>query len=266
MGEWDARTYAGISDPQVDWGREVLDGVALDGDERALDAGCGTGRVTRLLAERLPRGSVLAVDASQNMVEAAREHLADLGDSVRVLRADLLELVVDEPVDLVLSTAALHWIHDHERLFGRLFAALAPGGRLVVQCGGAGNIAATLAAADAVASEPPFAGLLPPGGGDVYFAGADDTARRLRAAGFGDVDTWLHARPADVGQVGDAARYLAAIVLRMQLERLPPELGERYARAVAERLAGPGGRVVIDYVRLEMRARRPGRRGDRPGR
>lgn len=264
MAEWDAGTYQRISAPQVEWGLAVLDGVDLRGDERALDAGCGTGRVTRLLAERLPGGSVLAVDASANMVAEATGRLADLAPRVRVERQDLLHLAVPRPVDLIFSTATLHWILDHERLFARLFAAMAPGGRLVAQCGGAGNIAAAHAAADLVASREPYATHVTEVVRDVNFADPQTTAARLRAAGFESVETWSHAVPADVGTREDGALYLGAIVLRPHVARLPQELREPFARDVAAAMEGADGRVVVDYVRLEIRARRPPAQGGRP--
>ena len=96
-----------------------------------IDAGCGSGRVTEALLERLPRGRVIAVDASASMVQAARERLAGAGidtDRVEVREGDLLELEVDEPVDAILSTATFHWIADHDALFRRLRAVLCPGG------------------------------------------------------------------------------------------------------------------------------------------
>src|SRR5680860_1598348 len=155
--EWDAGTYQRVSGPQVAWGERVIERIPLAGDEDALDAGCGTGRVTRLLAGRLPRGTVLGVDGSRRMVEEATRRLADLAPRVRVRHADLTALEVDGPVDLIVSTATFHWILDHDLLFARLRAALRPGGRLVAQCGGAGNIAGTLAAAGEVAERDPYA-------------------------------------------------------------------------------------------------------------
>ncbi|MEA2368535.1 MAG: trans-aconitate 2-methyltransferase, partial [Thermoleophilaceae bacterium] len=137
--DWDASTYERVSDPQVEWARQVLDRLPLRGDETVLDAGCGTGRVTQLLLERLPRGRVVAVDAAPSMVEAAS---AALGDRASVFQADLMELRLDEPVDAAFSNAVFHWVPDHEQLFERLHDALRPGGRLVAQCGGRGNIAA----------------------------------------------------------------------------------------------------------------------------
>src|SRR5919107_3106416 len=137
--DWDAASYQRVSAPLEAMGREVLDRLELRGDERVLDAGCGTGRVTAALLERLPRGEVVAVDGSPAMVEEARGRL---GPRAEVFVADLCELELSAPVDAILSTATFHWIADHERLFERLHAALKPGGRLVAQCGGAGNIAA----------------------------------------------------------------------------------------------------------------------------
>jgi trans-aconitate 2-methyltransferase len=136
--EWDARMYDRVSDPQFEWGLEVLDRLELAGDEFVMDAGCGSGRVTAKLLERLPNGRVLCVDASQSMIELAREALDDRAD---YLVTDLLELEVDQPVDAVFSTATFHWILDHDRLFARLYDSLKPGGRLVAQCGGEGNVA-----------------------------------------------------------------------------------------------------------------------------
>ncbi len=138
--DWDAATYHRISEPQVTWGRRVLDRLPLRGDETVLDAGCGTGRLTAELLERLPRGRVLALDNSPAMLAAAREYLAPrFGDRVSFVLADLQELAdrpLPEPVDAIFSTAAFHWVLDHPRLFRGLYRALRPGGRLVAQCGG----------------------------------------------------------------------------------------------------------------------------------
>jgi trans-aconitate 2-methyltransferase len=257
VAEWDAQTYERVSGPQVAWGRAVIDRIPLEGDETALDAGCGTGRVTRLLAARLPRGRVIGVDGSAAMVREAGERLADLAPRVTVRRGDLLELEVEEPVDLVVSTATFHWILDHVRLFRRLHAALRPGGRLVAQCGGQGNIAATLAAAAGAAAAEPYAASLDGFGGRWLFAGAEETVARLGDAGFEGARAWPEEAPAVFADVDAGAEFLATVVLRHHLERLPASLRAPFARAVAARRRGPDGRVVVDYVRLNMEARRP---------
>lgn len=252
--EWDATRYEELSAPQTRWGAAVLERLGARGDEAALDAGCGTGRVTALLLERLPGGSVLAVDASEAMVEAARRRFA--GDSrVRVERQDLLSLEVAEPVDLIFSTATFHWIKDHERLFARLAKALRPGGRLVAQCGGEGNIArATRATGRVMASR--FRPYFEDWRDDKNYADALTTRTRLEAAGFEEVETWLHDETVAFGTVDELTRFLATVVLGGHLERLPEEEREPFARAVAEEIVQIDGSPLLDYVRLNIDARR----------
>src|SRR5207244_9426799 len=130
--DWDAATYDRIADPQALWGEVVLGPLPLRGDERVLDAGCGSGGVTELLLARLPAGHAIALDGSPTMLEAARRRLASFGDRVSFLVADLLRpLPIDPPVDAVLSTATFHWIRDHDALFRNLAAVLRTGGWLV---------------------------------------------------------------------------------------------------------------------------------------
>ncbi|HEU4571151.1 MAG TPA: methyltransferase domain-containing protein, partial [Candidatus Limnocylindrales bacterium] len=152
--DWDATTYDRVSTPQQDWARPVVERLPLRGDETVLDAGCGTGRVTAMLLERLPAGRVIAVDGSAAMVAEARAFLDP--ERTVVIHSDLVDLELDEQVDAVFSNAVFHWIADHERLFATLHAALAPGGRLEAQCGGAGNVAGFMAAVAEVVAERSF--------------------------------------------------------------------------------------------------------------
>jgi trans-aconitate 2-methyltransferase len=256
--EWDAAEYEAVSAPQTGWGASFLEVFlerrGLRGDEAVVDAGCGTGRVTELLLRHLPYGAVLAVDVSGSMVEAARERFA--GDSrVRVERQDLLDLEVEQPVDVIFSTATFHWIKDHERLFARLARALKPGGKLVAQCGGKGNIDRTVAAAVQVMGERRFRGFFAGWEGDWNFADPETTRARLEAAGFEEVETWLHEEPTEFGSVEELARFLKTVVLRPHLAVLPEAERDTFAAAVAGRLAGLGT-LVVDYVRLNMLATR----------
>jgi trans-aconitate 2-methyltransferase len=245
--DWNATSYERVSGPLEAMGREVLDRLDLRGDERVLDAGCGTGRVTAALADRLPRGEVIAVDGSPAMVEAARERL---GDSADVRVADLLELELERPVDAILSTATFHWIADHDRLFAQLLAVLRPGGRLAAQCGGAGNVAALQAAAERVGEREPFTSALAGWPGPWYFASPEETAERLTRLGWVDVWTWPH----DVRvKPEDPHEYLGTVALGSHLDRLEPHLRAQFTDAVIAELDEP----VADYVRLNILARRP---------
>lgn len=243
--DWNAPSYDRVATGVVALGHEVLDRLELAGNETVLDAGCGAGAVTEELARRLPEGRVIAVDASPAMVRAAA---ARLGDRADVRLADLAELELDEPVDAVLSTATLHWVADHDALFLRLRRALRPGGRLVAQCGGAGNIADVRAVVAEVAAREPYARAL--GGFDPWtFAGARATERRLRAAGFSRAHAWL--QPRDVETAGEPLEYLQTVMLGAHLERLEPALREPFAQDVLALLTPF---EVARYVRLNIDA------------
>jgi trans-aconitate 2-methyltransferase len=227
---------------------EVLERLGLRGDEDVIDAGCGSGRVTAEIVKRLDGGSVLAVDASKAMITKARERL---GDSASYRVADLAELEVAEPVDLIFSTATFHWIPDHERLFGRLRAALRPGGRLVAQCGGRGNIAEHAEALAEVATRPEFAPYLRDAGTLWNYASPEETEGRLRTAGFADARCWLEPKPV---KPADPLRFTMTSTLGAHLARLPEELRRPFAEAIVDRSAEP---FRLEYIRLNIEARLP---------
>jgi trans-aconitate 2-methyltransferase len=256
--EWNAAAYEGLSSPQTRWGAEFLGGLDLAGNEDAIDAGCGTGRVTELLLERLPRGTVLAVDGSRAMAEVAAGRFAG-EPRVRVEHQDLLGLQVDGPVDLIFSTATFHWIMDHPRLFDRLAGALRPGGRLAAQCGGEGNISRATRATREVMGWDRFGPYFVGWDDDKNYAGADETEERLQEAGFEDVRAWLHEEPTGFGSEEELARFLQTVVLGGHMQRLPEEERAPFARAVAGEIVAAFGEPLLDYVRLNMLATRSGR-------
>jgi len=242
----DGAGYDRISAPLERIGREVLARLELSGDETVLDAGCGSGRVTAALIERLPRGHVIGVDGSPEMIVAARRRL---GRKAELLLSDLTRLdLAGRRVDAILSTATFHWISDHALLFACLRGVLREGGRLVAQCGGLGNTPELELATRAVAERTPFAEYLGGWRGPWNFASPVQTAERLQEAGFGEVSTWLVERPAPYEEL---AEWLRVNALSAHLERLPSELRAPYLEAVIEEL-GPD--PTITYVRLNLDA------------
>jgi trans-aconitate methyltransferase len=257
--EWDAASYHRLSAPQFSWGSQVLDRLRLDGGETVMDAGCGTGRLTAGLLERLPRGRVAAVDLSRNMLAEARSHLTPRFDGqVNFVRADLAALPFDSAFDGIFSTAAFHWVPDHPRLFRSLFESLKPGGRLVAQCGGGPNIARLMRRASVLTATEPYASYFSGWKDTKVFADDATTAERLRAAGFTDVDTGLELAPTVISGADEFREFLTTVNMHAHLARLPEgPLRRRFIEELTEQAAADDPPFMLDYCRLNIRARRP---------
>lgn len=241
---WDAAAYDRVSDPQAGWGATVLERLDLAGGEVVLDAGCGTGRVTEALLGRLPAGRVVALDRSPAMVVLARRRLPP--DRVSVVVADLSAPLPLRAGSLgaVVSTATFHWVPDHDALFRELSRVLRPGGQLVVQCGGRGNLGSVR-------------GMLAEAGNGAWrgpwnYATAEATSARLEAAGFAGVRCWLNDEQTTFASREALGAFLRTVVLWPYLERLPEAEHESFVERVLDRLPD----LVLDYVRLNMVARR----------
>ncbi|PYQ46136.1 MAG: methyltransferase type 11 [Acidobacteria bacterium] len=255
--EWNSEAYHRLSSPQVSWGKKVLSRLKLKGNERVLDAGCGTGLLTAELLEALPRGRVVAIDLSQNMLSTARAHLAqEFGSRLHLLACDLLRLPFRRVFHAVVSTAAFHWVLDHDQLFRNLHDVLLPGGCLEAQCGGGPNIARLRDRANALATTSAFAN---------YFAGfrepwlfedAEDAAQRLRNAGFVDVETSLEAAPTVLDDAAHYNEFVRNIVLRRHLENIPePAERDQFMAILTQQAARDDPPFLLDYWRLNLRGR-----------
>jgi trans-aconitate 2-methyltransferase len=244
--DWDAASYQRVSVPHEEWARSILDRLELAGNERVLDAGCGSGRVTAMLIERLPEGRVVAVDGSPSMVEEVRSVLRPQDEA---LVSDLTELRLEDPVDVVFSSAVFHWVLDHEALFRTLRATLKPGGRLTAQNGGAGNISRLKKCSEEVAGHEPYAAHFEGFGQPWNYAEPKETEERLRAAGFAEGRAWL--QPWDIVPP-EPAEFLRTVCLGPHMDRLPEELRDPF---IADVLALEDEPLVLDYVRLNIDAR-----------
>jgi len=257
--EWNAADYHRISGPQFSWGKRVLAKVQLRGDEILLDAGCGTGRLTAELLQGLPRGGVVGVDLSRNMLASAREHLApDFGGKFWPVAADLQHLPFEKAFDGIFSTAAFHWVLDHQLLFYCLFRALKPAGWLRAQCGGGANLARLRRRADELASTGRYAR---------YFAGfrepwtfndAETAASLLRDAGFVEVETSLEPALTVLEDLPKYAEFVRTVILRQHLERIQDTaLRQQFVSALAHQAATDEPPFSLDYWRLNLSAKTP---------
>ena len=255
--EWNAAEYHRVSDPQVSWGRAVLARLDLRGNERAIDLGCGTGRLTRELAARLADGEVLALDASRQMLEQAVSHLAGVAPPVRFVQASLPDIPVSGWADVVFSTATFHWVRNHPALFANVRTALAPGGLLHAQCGGGPNLRLARAPAEDVMGLPAFERWFRDFQGAWEFADDRETSARLAAAGFEDIETSLEAAPIELSDEHAYRAYVSTVVFRLHLSRLPESLQPAFVDEIVNRVAHLPQGFALDYWRLNLRARRP---------
>lgn len=257
--EWNAGVYHRVSNPQFEWGLDVLGRLPLEGDELVLDVGCGTGRLTQRLLTRLPRGRVVAVDQSTNMLEGARVYLADaFGRRVTFVQAEASALPCAGGADAIFSTATFHWVKDHDRLFASLYAALKPGGRIVAQCGGGANIARLHQRCHALMRRPEFAGSFTQWVEPWEFAGADTTERRLRAAGFCEIRTSVEAAPVVQPDAATFREFIEHVICRPFLAPIArAEDRDRFMTALTEMAARDSPAFELDYWRLNLEARKP---------
>lgn len=257
MSDWDAPRYHRISAPQFDWGQRVIERLKPAARERILDLGCGTGRLTVAIARVSPASTLVGLDVSGAMLAVARAAASAEGHRpISYIQGSGDALPFEGAFDAVFSAATLHWIHDHPAVFASVHRALVPGGRFVAQCGGRGNLQRLLEHA---------ARLMRSGGYEQYFrdwrepwnfADAETTARRLRDAGFSDVQTWLEDAPVDLRDAATFGEFVATVCVRHHLDRLPLAMREPFMNELTAASARDDAPLVLDYRRLNIGARR----------
>jgi trans-aconitate 2-methyltransferase len=134
MGEWDASQYNRQSSLQAALAEEQLGRLRLEGPERVLDVGCGDGKITAEVAARLPRGSVLGVDPSHNMIAFATRHFGPATrPNVRFEVADVRRMPYRQEFDRVVSFNALHWVLEQDAALRSIRTALVDAGQALLR-------------------------------------------------------------------------------------------------------------------------------------
>jgi trans-aconitate 2-methyltransferase len=231
--------------PHEHWGATAIAQLRLNGGETVLDLGCGTGRDAEQLLSLLPRGHVVAVDGSGQMLSQLRGRLVNDLDRVTVVQTDLRQpLHLGLTADAAISVATLHWLPDHAAVFRNLAAVLRPGGQFIAEGGGYGNIATFRTALRAVSGAD---------GAEIWnFAGVQETTQHLREAGFTDIAVRLFPTPARLEPGEQLEAFIATVMLGAQLRDMSKEDRRPFVHEVARSLPDP----VIDYVRLQISAMR----------
>ncbi len=255
--EWDATAYDKLSDPQFSWGMKLIATLPLRGDETVLDAGCGSGRLTEELLKRLPDGRVVALDLSGNMLQTAQERLAWAGKRVVFQRGDLSNFRLQEQVDGIFSNAAFHWVPDHDSMFPSLFRALKPGGWIVGQFGGEGNLAKLKSRTRELCNVEPFAQYMKEFSDGAHYESEGSTRRRMESAGFVEVETARHPEPVRFPDAASMKMFVSKVNLHRYLAALPDELSGQFADKLVGIAANDDPPYTLDYMRLTIRGKRP---------
>jgi trans-aconitate methyltransferase len=250
MADWDAERYHRLSDPQLGWGRKVLERLDPRPGERILDVGCGTGRLTAEIAGRTGR-VVVGLDRSAAMLDEARRSSA--ANAVYV-RGDGARLPFAGQFDAVYSAATFHWIRDHDRLFDSIYAALRPGGRLVAQCGGGPNLRRLLNRTHALMDSASYAGYFNGWSDPWTFAFPEETRARLERVGFSRITTSLEEAPTVLPGADAFTDFISCVCVRHHVDVLPPDLRVPFVAGLAKMASMDTPPYSLDYWRLNITA------------
>lgn len=259
MAQWNAEEYHKSSSEQQRWARELIAKLALRGDERVLDIGCGDGKVTAEIAAAVPRGSVVGVDNSADMVRFAREafpnsRFANLNFHLK----DASSLDFSDEFDVVFSNAALHWVVDHRPVLRGIARAMKHGGKMLLQMGGAGNAAEVLRVLNEMIAEEPWRAHFADFGFPYGFYSPEEYRPWLSEAGLREIR--LELIPKDMVHRGIEG--LAAWIRTTWLpytERVAEPQREKFIGDLARRYLerhplDANGNVHLRMMRLEVEA------------
>jgi trans-aconitate methyltransferase len=248
------RRYGLANGVQKALSRPLIAELKLRGDETILDIGCGEGTLTRELADRVPNGRVVGIDASEDMIYAARRWESS---NLVFHRMDARYLNAEDAFDVIYSNATLHWIADQYRLFGAVQRALRPGGVFRANFGGAGNTPTLLAVLREVIADPVFAAYFDGFTWPWHMPTERATAERLRTLPFARSRVWAERIDHRFDTADAMVRWLDQPCLAPFVPRIDSELLQRLFRnAVVERMLArtrrADGRFVETFVRINV--------------
>ncbi|HEY9207284.1 MAG TPA: methyltransferase domain-containing protein [Candidatus Methanoperedens sp.] len=185
MYKWDAKDYHKSSAEQQKWAQELILKLALKGSERVLDIGCGDGKVTADIAEKLPDGSILGIDNSEEMIWFAQTNFSSKTYSNLAFQLmDARNMNFNNEFDAVFSNATLHWVTDHLSVLRGIKRSLKPGGRVLLQMAGKGNAAQILEVGETIVNNRKWHGYFTDFSFPWGFYGEDEYNVWLKDAGL----------------------------------------------------------------------------------
>ena len=257
--KWNAADYAANSVVQQTWARELMARLKLRGNEHVLDIGCGDGKVTAEIANAVPNGSVVGIDASEEMIGFARKTFpAKKVPNLEFHVMDARRIRFGSRFDLAFSNAALHWVDDHQAILRGVTAALKPGARMIVSCGGKGNAQDVFVAVRPEMRMKRWRGFFRRMPKPYFFYSPDEYKKWLPRFGFKRLDIRLVPKDALYSGRDGFAAWLRTTWLPY-VQRVPDDLREGFIAAVADRYLAKHppdaqDKVHVRMVRLEIDA------------
>jgi trans-aconitate methyltransferase len=252
---WDARTYHKISsNVQLEWGRKLLDKRRWIGNEIVVDAGAGSGNLTKILADKVPQGHVYAVDADSNMVQQAKLNLSGCGN-VRVIHSSMDKVSLPTEVDVIFSNAALHWVLDQEGVFLHFWQLLKLNGELLIDYGGHGNLERPLSVIFKIMQSEQFKEHFANWKQSWYFPKPDETERLLQKVGFKEIQVDLSSQITSFPDRQSFATFVRTVIMKPFLGYLPDiNRKERFVEAFLNEFEGHDWPWSLEFMRLTISA------------
>jgi trans-aconitate methyltransferase len=217
------------------------------GTEVVMDAGCGSGLLTKQLAKQVPRGKVYAVDTDSNMIEQAKNNLKSF-DNVEIIQSSFTDVKLPRKMDVIFSNSALHWVHDHRKVFQNFWEMLKPtdsndivdinvgnsnntgsSNQLLIQCGGYGNLQEIISILEQIARLNQFKGHFADWKKQWYFAEAEDTSKLLRETGYVNTKVYYSNDTVTLPNQGIYSKFVKTVVMKPYLDHLSSSNDDYYA-------------------------------------
>jgi trans-aconitate 2-methyltransferase len=254
---WDAQTYDKVSsNVQLEWGRKLLEKRRWIGNEIVMDAGAGSGNLTKLLADKVPHGHVYAVDADSNMVQQAKSNLSSCRN-VQVIQSSMDKVSLPTEVNVIFSNSALHWILNQESLFSHFWQLLKPNGELLIEYGGHGTLERPLSVIFKIMQSEQFKGHFANWNQSWYFPKPDEAERLLQKAGFKEIQADLLSQIISFPDRQSFATFVRTVIMKPFLGYLPDaDRKEQFVDAFLDEFEGQGWPWSLEFMRLTISARK----------
>jgi trans-aconitate 2-methyltransferase len=254
---WDARTYDKVSsNVQLQWGRKLLDKRRWIGNEIVMDAGAGSGNLTKILADKLPQGKIYAVDADPNMVHQAKSNLSGWRN-VQVIHSRMDKVNLPTEVDVIFSNAALHWLLDQEGVFSHFWQLLKPNGELLIEYGGHGNVERPLSVIFKIMQSDQFKEHFVNWKQSWYFPKSDETERLLQKVRFRDIQVNLSSQTIPFSDRQSFAIFVRTVIMKPFFGYLPDaKKKKQFLDAFLNEFERSGWGWSLDFMRLSISARK----------